>query len=259
MDLIYPTNNQLATPDYVMAVLRDMHRQMCQYDPEADACAVLTFDSTVAQWRAASDLLGWRSLGHAQNQFWGITCSDAEWREVLEPAGDRTLAGVCRLIAERAHRPHIRPAQLLGSTCVTAGAFLTVRSLLHAAGAPAAEISPSTPLAAYTRRYADVFLGPVSRLAPGVLPPVRIRTPFYDGALWGLLLALVCLIIGGFAGLHGLTIAGVGLFASSYALAWYSARWLLPASVDFGELRTFRDLAVVVAGGSQNIKADAAT
>jgi hypothetical protein len=49
---------------------------------------------------------------------------------------------------------------------------------------------------------------------------------------------------------HLLTVAGVVLFASSYALTWYAARCLLPASVEFGELRTFRDLAIVVAEGS---------
>jgi hypothetical protein len=256
--MVYPAMEEPATPEYVLAVLRDMHRQQCQHDPEADPDAVLTFESTVADWRAACDLLGWRELGRAHNQLWDIACSDAEWREVLERADRRPLAGVCRLIAERTNRPRIRPARLLGSTCAPAGAFLTIRSLLHAVGAPAGEIAPSTPLAAYARRYAKVFLGPVSRLAPGALPPVRVRTPVYDGAGWGLLVALFCLLVGGCSGLHALTIAGVGLFALSYALTWYSARCLLPTSVEFGELRTFRDLAVVVARGSPNAEPGAA-
>jgi hypothetical protein len=258
MDVVYPTIDEPASPEYVLAVLRDMHRQQCQYDPEADPDAVLTAESTVAEWRAACDLLGWRELGRAHNQVWGIACSDAEWREVLEPASRRQLGGVCHLIAERTIRPRIRPARLLGSTCAPAGAFLTIRSLLHAAGAPAGEIAPSTPLAAYARRYAEVFLGPVSRLAPGALPPVRIRTPVYDGAVWGLLAALICLLVGGCSGLHALIIVGVGLFAGSYGLTWYSARCLLPAGVEFGALRTFRDLAVVVAGGCPDAEPGAA-
>jgi hypothetical protein len=250
VDVRYPTIDEPATPEYVLAVLQDAHRQQCQHDPEADPDAVLTFESTVVDWRAACDLVGWRELGRAHNQLWGIACSDDEWREVLEPAGRRQLTGVCQLIAERTNRPRIRPARLLGSICAPAGAFLTIRSLLYAAGAPAGEIAPSTPLADYARRYAEVFLGPVSRLAPGALPPVRVRTPVYDSAVRGLLLAFVCVLVGGCSGLHALTIAGIGLFVGSYALTWYSARCLLPASVEFGELRTFRDLAVVVAGGS---------
>jgi hypothetical protein len=251
VDVRYPTIDEPATPEYVLAVLRDMHRQQCQHDPEADPGVALSFDTTVAEWRDACDLLGWRELGHAYNQLWGITCTDAEWRAVLEPAGQRRLADVCRLIAARVARPVVRPSRLLGSTCAPAGAFLTIRSLLHEAGAPVGELAPSSPLAPYTRRFAEVFLGPVSRLAPGALPPVRIRTPVYDAAIWGLLAALVCVVIGACSAAHLLTALGVVLFASAYALTWYAARCMLPASVEFGELRTFRDLAVVVAGASR--------
>jgi hypothetical protein len=257
VDTWYPTIDERATPEYVLAVIRDMHRQQCQYDPEADPGAVLSFDTTVAEWRDACDLLGWRELGRAYNQVWGITCSDAEWRAVLEPARQRRLADVCQLIAGRALRPLIRPSRLLGSTCAPAGAFRTIRSLLHEAGAPVGDIAPSTPLAPYTRQLAGVFLGPVSRLAPGALPPVRIRKPVYDAALWGLLLALVCVVVGECSEAHLLTVTGVVLFAWGYALVWYAARCLLPASVEFGELRTFRDLAVVVAEGIPAEKGDA--
>jgi hypothetical protein len=249
MDVNYPTIDEPASPGYVLAVLQDMHRQQCQHDPEADRDTVLSLDTTIADWRAACDLVGWCELGRAHNEVWGITCSDAEWRAALEPADQKRLADVCQLIAAHAVRPVIRPARLLGTNCAPAGAFLTIRSLLHQAGAPAGEIAPSTPLAEYARQYASVFLGPVSRLAPGALPPVRIRTPVYDAALLGILVAMLCFLVGVCSGLHVLTIAGALLFASGYALIWYAARCLQPASVQFGELRTFRDLAVVVAEG----------
>lgn len=249
MDVLYPTIDESATPEYILAVLRDMHRQQCQCDPEADPDAVLSFDTTVAAWRNACDLLGWREVGRAYNQYWGIECSDEDWRAVLEPAGQRRLADVCQLIAARVARPVIRPARLLGSTCAPAGAFLTIRSLLHEAGAPADEIAPSTPLSPYTRRFAAVFLGPVSRLAPGSLPLVQIRTPVYDSAIWGILAGLGCLLAGAGIGDHLLMVVGVVLFATCYALTWYAARNVLPARVQFGELRTFRDLAMVVADG----------
>jgi hypothetical protein len=154
------------------------------------------------------------------------------------------------LIAARVVRPGIRASRLLGSTCAPAGAFLTIRSLLHEAGAPVSEIAPSTRLAPYTRRFAEVFLGPVSRLAPGALPLVRIRTPVYDAAMWGNLVGMVCFLVGASSDLHMLTAVGAVVFASCYGLTWYAARCLLPASVEFGELRTFRELAVVVAEGS---------
>jgi len=78
---------------------------------------------------------------------------------------------------------------------------------------------------------------------------VRIRTPVYDAAILSLVVAGVSLVIGACTGVNLLTVAGGVLIASSYALTWYAARCLLPASAEFGELRTFRDLAVVVAAG----------
>jgi hypothetical protein len=249
LDVCYPTIDQPATPEYVLAVLRDTHRQQCQHDPEADSYAVLSFDTTVAEWRDACDLLESRQLGRGFNQIWGIACPDAEWRSVLEPPRSRRLADVCQLIAVHAARRVIRPSRLLGRTCAPAGAFLTIRSLLHEAGAPADEIAPSTPLAPFTRRFGAVFLGPISRLAPGALPLVRIRTPVHDADIWGILVAAVCILVGPCSGIHLLTVFGVALFGLVYALTWYAARNLLPASVEFGELRTFRDLAIAVAKG----------
>ncbi len=249
MDAHYPTIDLPATAEYVLAIFRDMHRQQSQYDPEADPDASLSFDSTVAEWRAACDLLGWRELGRAHNQLWDINLPDAEWQAVLKPAHEKRLGGVCEMIARNARRPLVRPARLFGCTCSPAGVFLTVRSLLHQAGARADKITPSTPLAPYTRRYCEVFLGPISRLVPGALPLVRIRKPAYDAAVWGALAGLLFLAVGACSGLHLLTLGGGLLFIVAYVQTWIAA-WSRPASVEFGELRTFRDLAVVVAEGS---------
>ena len=251
MKIPYPTIDEPATPEYVLAVLRDSHRQQCQYDPTAEPSAILAPETTIAEWREACDLIAWKQLGHALNGLWGIACSDAEWREVLVPASTKQLSGVCRLIAGHAIRPGIRSARLFGSTCAAAGAFLTIRSLLHEAGAPGEGIAPSTPLAPYTRRYPLVFLGSISRLAPGSLPLVRIRNPVYDAAMRGFLPGILCLLIGLCGGWPPLSIVGFLLLASSLALSWFATSFLLPASVEFGEIRTFRDLAVVVAEGSQ--------
>jgi hypothetical protein len=248
MEARYSTIQEPATSEYVLAVLRDMHRQQSQFDPAADGDASLSFKFTVAEWRSACDLRNWKGLGRALNQTFGIKCSDSEWHAVLEPACLRKLSNVCAFIARRARRPRVRPSKMFGCTCIPAGAFLTVRSMLDQAGANADEIMPSTSLAPYTRRYYDLFLGPVSQLAPGALPLVRIRTPVYNAATWGDLAGLLCLLFGFFSSLHLLTIVGAVLLVLAYLLTWIAAWCLLPASVDFGELRTFRDLAVALSG-----------
>lgn len=174
MRVDYPTLTEAATPEYVLEVLRDEHRQQCEYDPEAWPTD-LSFDSSVAEWREACDLVAWRRLGRALNQAWEVTISDSTWRNALEPSSSRKLRGVCELLAQHSKRSVVRPARLLGSTCDTAGAFLTVRSLLSDAGAQAEAIRPSTPLAPYARRFPHVFLTSMSVLSPGALPLVQRR------------------------------------------------------------------------------------
>lgn len=247
MDAHYPTIDEPATVDYVLAVLRDEHRQQCRYDDMADSKVSLSIETTVEEWREACDLVGWRELGDGLNQIWDIACSEAEWRAVLKPARRRRLADVCELIARHATRRRIRPSRLLGRDCAPAGAFLTIRSLLREQGEDVDDLAPSTPLAELTRHHAWLFLGPISRLAPGTLPPVTIRFPrAYRSSGCGVMVGGLFVLTGTFSGFYPLTLVGVPLLAISWLLAWIAPRSILPMSVEFGELRTFRDLAAAI-------------
>lgn len=125
-------------------------------------------------------------------------------------------------------------------------AFLTIRSILSQVGAKASEIAPSTLLVPYTRKYFEQFIGPISKLAPGALPPVRYRKPVYSAAVLGILLGMAWLVIGIYSELLLFTIIGTLLIVFCYAMTWVAAYIMLPSSVTFGELRTFRDLAEVI-------------
>lgn len=250
MEIEFAPHDLPATPEYVLSVIRDEHRQQSQFDPQADPDAVLTFETTVAQWRDACDLVGWQALGSSLNAMWGIHISGRQWREVLTPAHRRTLWDVCALIAANATRPSITPAIIFGKPCLSAGAFLTVRSLLHRAGAKAEDIIPSAPLAPYMQQHLDIFLGPISRLSPGSLPLVRIRHPLYTGAVLGFGASLLLGLVGYFLNLAGWCMAAGCLLAGIfYVSIWVAAR-RLPASVEFGDLKTFRDLAKLLSAAA---------
>ena len=118
MEPSYPTIDEPATANYVLEVLRDMHRQASQFDPEVERGVELSFETTVAEWRNACNLVEWRELGRAYNQIWGIQCTDSEWYRALEPARAMQLSDVCQLIARHATAPRIRPARLLGGDCL---------------------------------------------------------------------------------------------------------------------------------------------
>jgi hypothetical protein len=247
MDANYPTIDEPATPDYVLAVLADHYRQACAYDPEVEPGEALSFDTTVAEWRAICDLARWRKLGRCQNEWWDINCTDAEWDAVLNPASKRTLRDVCQLIASRARAPRIAPSLLLGRACLTAGVFRTIRAMLAEVGADASVIAPPAPLAPYARRYGHLLLAGIARLAPGALPPVKVSHALYDAMLFTILLGMVLAVIGGCGSVSWLIWLGVGLAIAGYLGMWIASGCTLPRRVEFGELRTFRDLSVAIA------------
>jgi hypothetical protein len=246
-----PAASTPATPGYILAVTRDAYRQQCQYDPEAEPDVELTFETTIAEWRDACDLVDWRRLGHALDSQWKLGRSVAAWRAVLEPAEERTLGGVCEMIAQGAMRPSIEPLSIMGRTCFPAGAFLAIRSMLRDAGADVGSVRPSTPIAEFARHHLGVFLGPISWLAPDALPAVRMSTPWYDLSSAGFLLGLLVVFAGWFVSPLVMAIGAI-LALTSWAGNWITARYVPPSEVEFGSLRTFGDLARAVADGVQH-------
>ncbi|HEV7299588.1 MAG TPA: hypothetical protein VGN72_09510 [Tepidisphaeraceae bacterium] len=237
-----------ATAEQILEIVRDEHRMQSWLDPEADPDAVLGRQSSSAQWRDACDLLPWRPLAAALNAAWQLDIPLSQWRAVLDPSEARTLGGVCDLLATHGARlPRVRPATLLGTRCVPAGVFLTVRSYLAQAGADVGDVAPSTPLAGYARRHAAVFLGPVARLVPGALPRVRMRQPIHDTALAALLLSMLGIAVGYVGDWDMLTILSTLAAAASYTGSWVAALWVKPARVEFEGLRTFGDLSLALA------------
>lgn len=237
-----------ASPEYVLAVLRDEHRQAVEVDGECDPDIDLTFDSTVADWRIANDLLPAKQLGRALNESWALSLSDTDWRNVLTPPRKRTLRDVTNLIALHTTRTQLQPLQIAGTSCLPAAAFLAIKDCLAADVVDVNGIAPSTPLHEYTRRHWLTFIQRISRLAPGALPPIAVVSRADDANT-----AIGCL--GAL-----LTIAGMFLLKSAPFVPVLGMLLLLITTansfrirshpldkVAFGDLRTFRDLSVCIA------------
>lgn len=246
----HPPKLDPATADDVLAILREDHWHQCAYDPEADAGVTLTHDTTIAEWRLACDLVGWRRVARALNAEWDVDIPLDDWYRVLEPEKQRRLGGVCALLAEHVRVARIEMAGYLGAHCMSTGAFRAVRSYLAEAGADVNVIRPSTPLREYTRRYPDVFIGPIARLAPGTLPRFVVRAPVRRALICSVPLSLLMLVLGAATDKPQVIAAGaIGIIVFLLG-GWMAARWVLPASVDFPGLVTFGDLARQLANGS---------
>lgn len=171
---------------------------------------------------------------------------------VLTPGGP-TLSGRGSGTLRRIPLPEtrwIRP--WTSKACQSAGAFLTVKSLLHDSGADISGVSPSTELHEYTRRYPG-FAIQVSQLAPGSLPAMSYRKPVYDACIAGYGVGMLLILAGGVLWsassslIHSISIAfligGALLSVAAYVGTWIAAKWVLPSEVRLGDLRTFGDLA----------------
>ncbi len=150
MDVAYPTIDEPATPEYVLAVFQDLWIHGDGIVPEI----ALTFETSVDDWRYGhvEDFYFWKQIGWSLNEIWGLQCKDAEWRTVLVPGGEKRLIDVCEFIAQRTIRPRIREARLLGRPCLPGGGVLDdpIFRSRKLARMPD-EIGPSTELAPFTR------------------------------------------------------------------------------------------------------------
>lgn len=150
----------------------------------------------------------------------------------------QTVREWCALLTPHMELPVVEPLVILGKPCRAGGAYLVVRELLAKAGADVSEVAPSTPLQDYVARWPRIFRYTVARLAPGVLPPVELRNPLLTFALLCDVLAVFWLVVA-----PPSAVVYLGLAVLTW-VAWRPPFW----SARFGDLATFRDLAVAVSG-----------
>jgi hypothetical protein len=167
-----PLTMRRLTPGEVLGVLRHVH---AIYSIDGDPDLPIRFETTVADYRQAVGFHGELidpPLGPILNQLFSIDCADDEW-VVFMPENRRTLREVCELISTRAEVPALIPATVLGRPCLSAGAFLAVKSVLTKKGADVSRLAPLSPVEPYLFPRGQSFYEEVAKLAPGAVPMVR--------------------------------------------------------------------------------------
>jgi hypothetical protein len=247
MDTHYPTVDVPATPEYILSILQEICDLSHELDGYPQEDSKLTFQTTMDEiWGVIfpETSILWSEYASDMNRLWRTNCTNQEWKSVL--ASDSTLGELCRIVAERTTRPKILPAKLLGRECKTAGAFLTVRSMLRDAGADVGKIAPSTPLAEYTRRHPDVFMNILPRVTPGVIRNIEFRSSAVSPII------AVVILIGVIGTLVGLA-TGTLILKLTLCIACFAvipliiiSQYVPYRSVKIDDLQTFRDLAVAM-------------
>jgi hypothetical protein len=240
------------TPNDIMTILVDHQR----LEREAGCCLMddlLDESSTVSRWISSRDLCFVDDAAKHLNELFHLRLSYAQWREILTPRSQRTLAELSEFIAsQRLPVPRIEPVTVMGSTSLAAGVFLVIRKVLRDAGADVSDLRPSSPLKPYLMSHARPLVESLSKIAPGRLPPLEIddsmAASFGCAMQLTWLIALVCRIAGirSFEWQLNVTI-GVALALHLLArfLDWTRGR---PLDLRFVWVRDFRDLSRVIAG-----------
>jgi len=249
-DCVTPTK---ATPEYVLAVLRNELSLVHWAEWGVASELELTFDTSIRELRDEYDLVTPEKLGRVLDDQWQLGCSDQQWQNVLEPAGEKTLRGVCELIAERTTAYEVVPAKVLGRECLTAGAFFALRSHLDDAGLVTRDVvAPSDPLSEFAEKHPGSFIETITRLAPGALEQMEITNLAFDRAIAACGVGFLAVLIGVGLGLLGWSFGGylmaAGLLTCVVApriASAFTERGVVV--VTFGEMETLGDLARRVA------------
>lgn len=82
-----------------------------------------------------------------------IDISRQDWRNVFNPADERTIGDVCDLISKHAMIDEVLPIKILGSDCLSASIFLTLKKNLKSKGVNVTELKPSSEISPYLVKY----------------------------------------------------------------------------------------------------------
>lgn len=247
MEVHYPTVEIPATPEYVLSVFLD--RENLEWNTDSLSQVEVTLDSSVEVLYEACGFYSFDDIFYSTLICFDLEFSD--WFGALRSAEGDTVRDFCELIAARITMPKITLSSFCGRTCRPASVFLTIRSMMHDAGVDVADVAPSTPLEEYTRKNLELFLGPIAKLSPGSLPDFDIDDRGFLlleclKALWHIptLVTFFLALCGNSSSYIFIVTISVLLFLYLLVEVKSNDKY---ASVQIGELRTFRDLAEKIA------------
>jgi hypothetical protein len=209
----YPVERVPATPEYVLAVIDTAFRTWSELNRVSYEPIPPTLEMTVEAWLKQFGSM-WRLAFRANcaewlNTLFDLDLPDDEWERFLLWNNRVNMSDLCQFVASQLKtREVIRPWQSLMGECRPAGAFLTFKSMLAAAGTDVSDFAPSTPLA--DARFGKRLLGilnPLIRLAPETFPSgFKIECPRKHKWLG------LCFIILGFGLFLGGLVAPLAVF-----------------------------------------------
>lgn len=168
--LLDDPNQRAIRPDEVLGVFHQwsMIEYQCSLE---EAMERLVRTSSIYKLREEIDFYGnWKTLGDWLNTVFNIDLPHSAWKQYLQWPRRRNVGVLCDFISQHALIEQIEPAEILGRSCLEAGVFRSIVSMLKRAGADISNLAPSTRVGTFIRDYNNVFFVDLGKIAPGAIP-----------------------------------------------------------------------------------------
>jgi len=161
-------DNSKYSPGEILQILNDFYNCQSAFDPEVFPGEILTFETTISEWREICDLVEPKKIARYYYDSFTLTTPLTEFENILLKS-EASLNEFCRYIADNAVKQSISPILIMGQYCMSAAIFKTLTTNLEARGIDIQNIRPGTEFKPLFRKHGGVILEEVSKLAPGSL------------------------------------------------------------------------------------------
>ncbi len=163
------------SPNEILQILIDFYNFQAAFDPEVDSGQILTFNTTISDWRMICDLIEPIKLAKCHHDFFKIKTPLADLEQLLLDEDSKTIGDFCNYVAEYSDKTEIKPVISLGQKCLTASIYKSLISELNNRGIDTKDIRPSSKFVPLFDKHTDAFMEEVNKLAPGALTKFEYR------------------------------------------------------------------------------------
>ena len=172
------------TPKEILNIFIEHHRLCSPLDCEADPSIQINRETTIREWRWANDLERWRKLGQYLNKAYNIEVSEESWKKVLEPAKERKLWDVCKLISSKAIKLEPTSIKIFGQKCISASMFRVLKENLRERGVDVSNMKPSSFLSEYLNDNYEAIMLEITKYEVKVIEKLTMRRKLNKRSIW---------------------------------------------------------------------------
>ncbi len=148
----------LYTSEEILAIFQEQYRLYLSLSDIRSPDFFIERQCTIMEWRDALDIYPWYQFGAFLNAEFRIDVKLTVWKQVLTPSDDKTIGDLCDFLSTVAYKEIVAPVKRLGTDCLSAAVFFTLKKNLESRGVDVSQLKPSTPFEPFLRQNYEQLL-----------------------------------------------------------------------------------------------------